>query len=94
MLSKGPERSGILNFPSRIHSRWKTGAHMSLCLVRRDRIAAMTGRARQTQSVFAISEFVERLRGTELVHRFNLRVTFQTAFEGYGRRGGLLRCSA
>ena len=55
---------------------------MRLRLVRGDRIAAVTGRARQTQSVFAISEFVERLRGTKLVHRFNLRVTFQTAFEG------------
>src|SRR4029079_6049618 len=65
----------------------KTGAHMSLCLVRRQRIAAITGRARQTQSVFAIRELVERLRRTELMHRFDLRVTFQTAFE---RRGGPL----
>ena len=63
--------------------------HVSRIFLSRRRIAAVTGGAGQTQSVFAMIEFIERRRRTKLVHRFDLVVTLQTAFEVFGRRGGL-----
>ena len=72
---------------------WEARTNVGVFLRRRGRIAAMTGRTSQSQSIFAIVEFVERSRRTELMHWLDLVVTLKTTFERCGRRRRLLRAS-
>ena len=48
---------------------------------RHSRIAAMTESARETFRVFAVVECVERRRSAVPMHRLDVRMAFQTAFE-------------
>ena len=63
---------------------------MDVCFFfgRRDGIAAVTSGARQTHSVFAIVELVQRTsdRWPIAMHRLDVGVTFQAALERRRRR--------
>ncbi len=77
---QGPRTLGDLELSVLLPFAGKLWAHVCRVLFGRDRIAAMTGCASEPQSVFAMIELIQSRGGTEPVHRFDLVMTFQTAF--------------